>query len=79
MKDINQDNKKKFPKTKIAWLWENMEGVRAIYVIGMLLTVVYNIMQLTVPYFSGRIVDLFLSGENARENLANNTDLFYEL
>lgn len=79
MKDINQDNKKKFPKTKIAWLWENMEGVRAIYVIGMLLTVVYNIMQLTVPYFSGRIVDLFLSGENARENLANNTDLFYQL
>lgn len=42
-------------------------------------TVVYNILQLTVPYFSGKIVDLFLTGENARENLSTHRDLFYQL
>ena len=35
-----------------------MKGRRVLYVIGMLGTVVYNILQLTVPYYSGRIVDL---------------------
>ncbi len=27
---------KPFPKTKIQWLWENMEGKRALYLIGMI-------------------------------------------
>lgn len=70
---------KEFPKTKIQWLWENMEGNHGIYIVGMLLTVVYNIMQLVVPYFSGQIIDLFLTGEQARENLITQRDLFYQL
>ena len=65
-----------FPKTKLQWLWENMKGCRGIYFVGMAGTVVYNILQLTVPYFSGKIVDLFLTGENARENLSTHRDLF---
>lgn len=68
-----------FPKTKLQWLWENMKGARAIYVIGMIGTVVYNVLQLTVPYYSGKIVDLFLTGEHARENMQTNSDLFYQL
>lgn len=68
-----------FPKTKLQWLWENMKGCREIYFVGMAGTVVYNILQLTVPYFSGKIVDLFLTGENARENLSTHRDLFYQL
>ncbi len=68
-----------FPKTKLHWLWENMKGCRGIYFVGMAGTVVYNILQLTVPYFSGKIVDLFLTGENARENLSTHRDLFYQL
>lgn len=68
-----------FPKTKIQWLWENMKGCRAIYFVALAGTVVYNILQLTVPYFSGRIVDLFLTGENARENLSTHRDLFFRL
>lgn len=43
-----------FPKTKLQWLWENMKGCRGIYFVGMAGTVVYNILQLTVPYFSGK-------------------------
>lgn len=68
-----------FPKTKLQWLWANMKGCRGIYFVGMAGTVVYNILQLTVPYFSGKIVDLFLTGENARENLSTHRDLFYQL
>ena len=68
-----------FPKTKLQWLWENMKGARAIYVIGMIGTVAYNVLQLTVPYYSGKIVDLFLTGEHARENMQTNSDLFYQL
>ena len=33
---------KPFPKTKIQWLWENMEGKRALYLIGMIGTVLYR-------------------------------------
>lgn len=50
---------KPFPKTKIQWLWENMEGKRALYLIGMIGTVLYNVLQLTIPYFSGKIVTCF--------------------
>lgn len=69
----------KVQKSKMAWLWENMQGYRAIYIIGILGTIVYNAMQLTVPFVSQRIVDLFLTGEEAAQNLATKKDLFYEL
>lgn len=66
-------------RSKLAWLWENMKGYRAVYVIGILGTVVYNVMQLTVPFVTQKIVDLFLTGEEAGANLATKKDLFYQL
>lgn len=74
-----KEREKQFPKTKLQWLWENMEGSRGLYVVGMIGTVVYNVLQLTVPYFSGQIIDLFLSGSHARENMRTNSELFYKL
>ena len=47
-----------FPKSRLGWLWENMEGKRRLFIIALIGTVVYNIMQLVVPFFSGKIVDL---------------------
>lgn len=76
---MKQTKTQQFPKTKLAWLWENMQGTRGIYIVGMLGTIVYNVLQLTVPYYSGKIVDIFLTGENARENMRTNSDLFYKL
>lgn len=76
---MKQPKTQEFPKTKLAWLWENMQGTRGIYIVGMLGTIVYNVLQLTVPYYSGKIVDIFLTGENARENMRMNSDLFYKL
>lgn len=66
-------------RSKMKWLWENMKGYRAIYVIGILGTIVYNVMQLTVPYISQKIIDMFLTGEEAAANLNNHRDLFYKL
>ena len=74
-----KDRKWKYPRTRLEWLWDNMEGYRTLYVWAMIGTVVYNMLQLTVPFFSGRIVDRFLTGEQAKENLANYPDQFFML
>ncbi|MDE7327944.1 MAG: ABC transporter ATP-binding protein/permease [Lachnospiraceae bacterium] len=66
-------------KSKMRWLWENMKGYRALYVLGILGTVFYNVLQLTVPVFSEKIVDLFLTGEEAAENLLTKRELLVEL
>ncbi len=50
-----KSNTKQFPKNKIAWLWENMEGKRPLYFVGILGTVLYNILQLTIPYFREKL------------------------
>ncbi|MCR5120158.1 MAG: ABC transporter ATP-binding protein/permease [Lachnospiraceae bacterium] len=69
---------KKIP-SRFVWLWENMKGFRGIYALGLVLTIAYNAMQLTVPLASGKIVDMFLTGENAVENLQLHRDLFFKL
>ena len=56
-----------------------MKGRRALFVLSILGTVIYNGMQLTVPYFSGRLVDDFLTGENAVDNMIYHKDVFYAL
>ncbi|MCQ2539473.1 MAG: ABC transporter ATP-binding protein/permease [Acetatifactor sp.] len=66
-------------KSKIGWLLENMKGYRALYAVGILGTFLYNVLQLTVPYISSKIVDTFLSGESAAANLASHKDLLYKL
>ncbi len=66
-------------KEKITFLWKNMEGVRPLYILGLTGTVCYCALQLVVPYFSGRLVDTYLSGENAAENLAADRDGFFML
>ena len=70
---------KKKRNPKLAWLWENMKGYRVLYGASLVGTVVYSVMQLVVPYVSQSIIDLFLSGEQAAENLTTKRDLFWEL
>lgn len=85
MKQNNQtqnehiDSKKKYPKSKLGWLWENMEGRRTLFVIGLIGAATYNIMQLVVPYFSGKIVDEFLTGDGLAQNLSEHMDRFIYL
>ncbi|SCY44778.1 ATP-binding cassette, subfamily B [Lachnospiraceae bacterium XBB2008] len=79
--NIKYEKKNEWPfeLTRIQWLWFNMKGLRALYIIAMFGTLVYNALQLTVPYFSSKLIDTFLSGEDAAYNLANHRDLFYTL
>ncbi len=64
---------------QIKWIWHNMKGYRKVYILAMALTVVYNIFQLTVPVFCSQLVDIFVSSENAVENLETKRGLFYAL
>ncbi len=70
---------KKFPKTKLGWLFENMSGRKLLFFVAIIGTIVYNILQLTVPYVSSKLVDMFLSGEEAAYNWANNSNMFFYL
>ena len=63
----------------LSFLWQNMAGHRALFVAGMAGTVVYNALQLTVPVFTGQLVDLFLTGSEAAANLATRRELFWTL
>ena len=31
---MKQTKTQEFPKTKLAWLWENMQGTRGIYIVS---------------------------------------------
>lgn len=71
--------KKTVPKSKLAWLWENMKGRRLLFVLGIIGTITYSGMQLIVPYYSGKIVDEFLSGEEAIQSFSSHIDRFIYL
>lgn len=64
---------------KIEWLWANMKGYRSLFIIALMGTVAYNAMQLTVPFFTQKIVDLFLTGADAASNLREKRGLFFQL
>lgn len=66
-------------KSRLAWLWENMKGYKLLYIASLLGTITYSMMHLVIPYVSQTIIDLFLSGEHAAENLAVNRTLFWQL
>ncbi len=74
-----KNEKNKYPLTRMGWLWENTRGVHGLYMAAIVGTVIYNIMQLTVPFISGKLIDTFLTGEKAAENLTSKRDLFYGL
>ena len=65
--------------SKMRWLWENMKGYRILYFVGIIGTLVYNVMQLVVPYITQMIVDLFLTGEDAVKNLSTKQELLIQL
>ncbi|MBO7357949.1 MAG: ABC transporter ATP-binding protein [Lachnospiraceae bacterium] len=65
--------------TRFKWLWTNMQGVRILLIIGLLGTIAYNFLQLTVPFFSQQIIDKFLTGDDALDYLHLHKDEFYRL
>lgn len=61
---------------RLRWLWGKMKGYHLLYIAGIMMVVVFNILQLTVPFFTQHIVDTFLTGENAAQHLATEQKTF---
>lgn len=59
---------------QMKWLWENMKGSRRSYIAALVLSVFCNILYILSPYFQSRIIDTYVSNDNAVENLKNDTD-----
>ena len=56
---------------QIKWLWENLKGYRAVYIAALCMTLTCQSMYIIIPHYSSRIVDEYIYGENAAENLAS--------
>ena len=63
----------------LRWLWKNMKGDRALYIFALFLTIVSQSMYIITPYFTQQIVDTFLVGEQAAENLRTGSDLLLRM
>lgn len=58
----------------IKWLWKNMKGDRAVYILALFLTVICQSMYIITPYITQQITDTYLVGEQAAENLRTGAD-----
>ena len=61
---------------QLRWLWMNMKGSRASYIAALFLSIACNAMYITSPYFQSRIIDDFISGEDAAANLRDHRNVF---
>ena len=55
---------------QMKWLWKNLKGYRALYILALALTITCNLLRLAIPVFSQHIVDLFLTSDMS-VNLTN--------
>lgn len=55
---------------QLRWLWKNLKGYHAVYILAIVLSITCNLLQLAIPVFSQHIVDLFLTAD-LNVNLAN--------
>ena len=58
----------------IKWLWKNMKGDRAVYIVALCMTVICQSMYIITPYITQQITDTYLVGPEAAENLRTGTD-----
>ncbi len=63
----------------LRWLWKNMKGDRALYIFALFLTIISQSMYIITPYFTQQIVDTFLVGEQAAENLRTGSDMLIRM
>jgi ATP-binding cassette subfamily B protein len=59
----------------IRWLWKNLEGYRAMYIITIVLALINQSMFVVNPFLRQQIIDIFIDNENAAQNLATQKDL----
>lgn len=80
-KSLPPDNKqqKKYPKSRLGWLWENMEGRHALFIVALFGTALYNVLQLVVPHFSRKLIGLFEDAQKNNLPLSDKQDTIYTL
>lgn len=64
---------------ELKWLWQNLEGNRTRYILALCLSVVGSSLTIVNPYISQRIVDTFIAGDNAQQNLTQERGLLIAL
>lgn len=64
---------------EIKWLWSNLKGNRARYILALCLSVIGSSLTIANPYLSQRIIDTFIAGPDARQNLIDQRGLLIAL
>ncbi len=64
---------------ELKWLWNNLEGNRLRYAAALLLSVIGSSLTIVNPYISQRIIDTFITGEDAAAKLTDERGLFIML
>ncbi|MBO4652242.1 MAG: ABC transporter ATP-binding protein [Lachnospiraceae bacterium] len=73
------DKKNKYPKSRLGWLWENMEGRHALFIVALFGTALYNVLQLVVPHFSRELINLFSEAQRTGQPLSDKEETIYTL
>ncbi|PWV98524.1 ATP-binding cassette subfamily B protein [Paenibacillus cellulosilyticus] len=64
---------------QLKWLWHNLRGDRARYIFALILSVVGCSLTIINPYIGQRIVDTFITGDDAVHNLTSQRSLLIGL
>ncbi|AIQ50703.1 ABC transporter ATP-binding protein [Paenibacillus sp. FSL R7-0331] len=64
---------------ELKWLWQNLQGNRVRYILALCLSVVGSALTIVNPYISQRIVDTFIAGDHAAQNLTDKRGLLIAL
>jgi len=64
---------------QLKWLWHNLIGDRARYIIALCLSVIGSSLTIINPYLGQRIVDTFIASDDAMANLTNERGLLIGL
>lgn len=64
---------------ELKWLWQNLKGDRARYIVALVLSVVGSSLTIVNPYIGQRIVDTFIVGDHAVQNLTDGRGLLIML
>ncbi|MBB6689993.1 ABC transporter ATP-binding protein [Cohnella xylanilytica] len=64
---------------QLKWLWHNLRGDRTRYILALCLSVVGSSLTIINPYIGQRIVDTFISGDDALRNLTEERSLLIGL
>ncbi|MBB6734171.1 ABC transporter ATP-binding protein [Cohnella zeiphila] len=64
---------------EIKWLWQNLQGNRTRYILALCLSVIGSSLTIANPYLGQRIIDTFIAGDDARQNLIDQRGLLIAL